>query len=960
MKRTWQEWWQRRRLDAAAIGAIALFFLCFFHNVIFGGRFIIAGDAMYYSYPLRSVAWQMIKQGQLPLWTPYVLSGYPLLSMSQVAIGYPLTWIYLFVSGPWAEQFYVLAPFLLTPIFTYAYTREIGRSRLASLSAALAFAYGGMMCSFIANSGMLTNGLMWTPLVLLFIDRAQRSDFKRCLLWAATAYSLSVLAGHGQSYVYVGMLAVAYGLFLSLRSIFAGPRNYLSWENWRPAAVAVACLFVAAGVAAFQLLESLRAARRSIRSALSYTAFGEGSFTLREAGLSIGAPLYHYIDTSAYVAPIAVTCAVVAIYATVRRRYGDPRVWFWLAVAVLAFLLMLGVSTPLFRVVFRIPVLNQFRVPSRHTFEWSLAVSLLAAYGWDYLAMRLEGRCRRRFNFIIAGLLSIATLVMALLWWRATQARPDPNPNIYTALSEPVYWLWKLVYTVLVLALAWFVLRFGRSHWRSVALVLVMGFGFYVEQYATISCWWGGLLSLPAARFQLISPTTQYLQKFPATENRVYTRSGLFAEEFIAQPRLEAPNLTALYGLHNLAGMEPLILERYSRALGGVGPDSVTPRPGFNSNDDLFEARSHVFDILNTTHVVSFENLKPYIEPMVYKDNVTLSDFDLRMDVPPGATVKLTGAPAPRDQLALVSTLANSIDVAQGEVVARIKLLNHDGQSSELSLRAGIETAEWAHERPDVKAVIKHQLAPAYAGYPGDDANTFMAYRYWARLPLQGRPWVKQIEITNVLPHATLILAKATLYDTAGNNSTTLARDPKSDSWSTVYNNDKVTILHNSRACPRAWLVAEAVAVTGEEALKRIKGESEVNFDPRRTVLLEMAAASMPQLPGGELARDSTARIVTYEPNRLQIDTNAATPSVLVVSEIVYPGWEATIDGQSTRILTADYILRGVSLPAGKHTVEMRYRAPAARNGAIISVISLGLLLGLSLTVYLKKGDLYR
>src|SRR5262245_1453064 len=205
MKLSWQQWWESRRADVAAIAAITLFFLCFFHNVFFGGRFIIAGDAMYYSYPLRTVAWQMIKHGELPVWTPHVLSGYPLLSMSQIALGYPLTWTYLFISGPWAEQLYVLAPFLLTPIFTYAYARELGRSRLASLFGALAFGYGGMMCSFIANSGMLTNGLMWAPLLLLFIDRAQRNALSRCLLWAALAYAMSVLAGHGQSYVYVGM-----------------------------------------------------------------------------------------------------------------------------------------------------------------------------------------------------------------------------------------------------------------------------------------------------------------------------------------------------------------------------------------------------------------------------------------------------------------------------------------------------------------------------------------------------------------------------------------------------------------------------------------------------------------------------------------------------------------------------------------------------------------------------------
>src|SRR2546423_13922120 len=154
-KNQWHEWWRRRRADVGAASCIALFFVCFFPHVLFGKRFIIAGDAYYYSYPLRTVAWRMIRAGQWPLWTPHMLSGYPLLSMSQVAIGYPLTWGYLFLSGPWAEQLYVLAPFLLSPIFTYAYAREVGRSRLASLLAGLAFAYGGLFLGAIVHSDIV-------------------------------------------------------------------------------------------------------------------------------------------------------------------------------------------------------------------------------------------------------------------------------------------------------------------------------------------------------------------------------------------------------------------------------------------------------------------------------------------------------------------------------------------------------------------------------------------------------------------------------------------------------------------------------------------------------------------------------------------------------------------------------------------------------------------------------------
>src|SRR6266853_1326203 len=176
-----------RRYDLGAFAVIVLFFVAFFWRALFTGKFFVTSDAFIYSYPLRTLVWQQLRQGHLPLWTPQIMSGYPLLSMAQIGVGYPLTWFYLFLPGRFAETIYDLAPYLLFPFFIYCYLREVGRSRQASILAGLAFGYGGFLISPVAYNGLLGNALLWLPLLLIAIERARTRPFTRCLLPATAA-----------------------------------------------------------------------------------------------------------------------------------------------------------------------------------------------------------------------------------------------------------------------------------------------------------------------------------------------------------------------------------------------------------------------------------------------------------------------------------------------------------------------------------------------------------------------------------------------------------------------------------------------------------------------------------------------------------------------------------------------------------------------------------------------------
>ena len=98
----------------------------------------------------------------------------------------------------------------------------------------------------------------------------------------------------------------------------------------------------------------------------------------------------------------------------------------------------------------------------------------------------------------------------------------------------------------------------------------------------------------------------------------------------------------------------------------------------------------------------------------------------------------------------------------------------------------------------------------------------------------------------------------------------------------------------------------------------------------------------------GEAAVQDTASIVTitsYEPNRLIYDVNSGKGGVLVFSEIYYPGWTATIDGEPAELGRVDYILRALRVEPGKHQVELAFFPKSVNTTETIAYVAFALLI---------------
>ena len=146
--------------------------------------------------------------------------------------------------------------------------------------------------------------------------------------------------------------------------------------------------------------------------------------------------------------------------------------------------------------------------------------------------------------------------------------------------------------------------------------------------------------------------------------------------------------------------------------------------------------------------------------------------------------------------------------------------------------------------------------------------------------------------------------------------------------------------LQNPYAFGNAWFVSDIQeAANANEEIDALH-----HIDPRHTAVVDSRFTA---IVGQAQAVDSTCTAVmkTYDANRLTYEVNSPKGGVVVFSEIYYPGWQAFIDGREVEVGRADYILRALQVPAGKHEVVMTFDPVSLHTTETIAYIALALLL---------------
>lgn len=427
-----------------------------FYRVLIQDQMVLGlrySDTMELFFYFRSFGFGCLKQRILPLWNPYVFSGYPFLANMGSALFYPLNALYFFLTVPAAMNWSVAVHITLAAVAMYSFLRYIKLAPLAALGGGCIFAFNGTTAGWLLG-GYLTcvNGFIWIPLIFLGAEIGIRDQKAGGWIGAGFALALQILAGYPQ---FPWIVTVGIGVYTILRiTITIRPGARLRHLRKAVTGLFIMCI-VASGLSAVQLLPGIECVFHSAR----------GGIRLKEFSLMYAYPLEnmvswfipHFFGDAWNKLPywgrwffwealpfIGITSlCLIGLGRMLHRRRRETLLF--LCMTVIFLLLSFGDQIPVFRwLYYAIPFAGLFRGPGRFLVIVNFAGACLAGFGLDALIRYTDDSIQeerfRRFTWVLA-MFAAACALFFFLYLGPARLASSWIHYVAGALKEPHHFL---------------------------------------------------------------------------------------------------------------------------------------------------------------------------------------------------------------------------------------------------------------------------------------------------------------------------------------------------------------------------------------------------------------------------------------------------------------------------------------------------------------------------------------
>lgn len=864
----------RRWKPALALCLLIVLSLLFFHQLTFSGKILARGDTFEYFYPYWDARNAAFREGRLPLWTPDLFLGAPLLANPQIGAYYPFNWLTAPFRAPTAVSLSIILHSALAAAGAcWLYSEAVAKSWLPALAAGVVYGFSGYLGAHVEQINQL-QGLAWMPLLFALLQRALSSERPaRAVLLLAIAWTMQIFSGHTQTVFISGVGLSVYAL---AQASGAGGRG-AQLKEARRALFILGCGFVLAlALALPQLLPSLELLRLSNRSG-GFDLGNATAFSLppNMLGRSL-LPSYDGQPFGEYVGYIGLIALGLALWAALSRPLADHRRWIWLLLAVVGLGLALGRYNPLYWLLAELPPFNLFRAPARFLSLFTLGSAMLAGLGIESLALdNYRERDRLRRISAVAGVLALLIAITAFV------LQADPQLIFGdSAISGRAILFWLGAALILV------ALLLMRRRWTPVAAFALVSAELLLAS-----------LNLP---YNDVAPPEVYLgQRFTTSQLLAY------------QTEERAPGRTlAISQLTFDPGDIANLLKRYDR----LGLDAAAQ---FHALDAVKKGETLMPNLSLTWGIPSIDGYGGGITPTrhfaLFSSLLLPKEGEFAVDGRLGERLALPGCRG-----ACIPDL-NWLRATDTRYIITDKVYDvwHDNIAYDTAL-----ARFWADVATlDMPAVDADQARILHSAPLGEDGSA---------IELADGIWLTTVDIsdstdlTDVWQEGDKILAVTLVNSRHPQIYFQLQPPPFERALSSDIK------LYRLPRGERAFLAGASHILPedesgDEEALRLLRAGAPL-------VLQGAEARPLDSPSGGEVD------IIAYDETFVSVKINSPAPAYLLLKDAFYPGWEATVNGAPRPIYRANLLFRAVAAPTGDSTVVFRFKPTLWRAALYIGI----------------------
>lgn len=869
---------------------------------------------------------QQIRELHIPFWNSLLFAGFPYPASGTPAFFYPANLLFLFLPPRMSYFIVMVSPLSVAASFLFTYLRDLRVPRFVAIFAAIAASLSGGMITQLPHSG-IGEVAGWWPAQIFLVHRFCASRQLKYFWLIALVVLLVILAGFPQAAVYSIILTICFGVIAA-----ADPRHGATWV----ASAFCVALAVALGIAlsAFLLIPMAELAGLSARANPDFEFFTQGSYaplsilTMIQGWLFGGdgapsgpvywGPLQVWWEGVVFLGVLTLALAFVGVRFGLRTRRSQQMIFL----CAVIFIFAIGNQTLIGRLLFLVPALHSFRLSERIVVFLPPAVAALSAFGLEkFTDRKMSGRLLFSSAFVGMVLFVASAIVLSELVRREDiELVLSRMPSLNT-LPFRMEVLWPIGVLATGAGMLIAIRRNISNSLQSLLIVcLIIVLVVDLASFAWTFEWAevGGRGYDSELRDDCIanlkpSSDVEHLARAGYVEPAAPFRGGDCSNNFFASQ-----------GVPTVNGYEPLVSSRLQ---------------------DLMEARTsgktlNLQAVYRHAPIVDLLGLKYLLAPTLQSQNESRADFSkvaLGLNLLPLESLSFEANSNQTSRLLIVSYLANSEEAMQAQEVGKIQISTRPGEIITRVLRAGIDTAEWAWDRPDLQTNLGHQKAQVFNDFSSGRSD-FKGHNYITTIELPNSLSIESIEFTNTSRRTWIVLEGVALQDNVNSPLQVLqVRDLLGSlpGYQRVGQSGYAWIFENNHALPRAWSPQQSIMASESQirdALLLGNLPNGDNFDPARTMLVETGS----QLASGEDI-PASVKTIAYEGGRIELSVSAAATANVVVSESYYPGWRLQIDGKDAPLERVNFILIGFGVPPGLHRAVLWYEPRVYWLGLAIS-----------------------